>query len=97
MLAPLTPHGLRMRSVSLSASGLGWQFFQPWNNALRGLNDKHEDDKGAGIEQWATCIAVLFVAVIKLSNVPSKDPVRRATGFFFFKEVGCERVLDSSA
>jgi hypothetical protein len=32
------------------------------------------DDKGAGLDKWATCIAVLFSAVIKLSGATQRDP-----------------------
>jgi hypothetical protein len=50
------------------------EFFTPWNNALRGLDLNFKPDGGKGLEQWATCIAVLFSAVIKLSAVPPCKP-----------------------
>ena len=53
----------------------GRSFFGPaGNNALRGLDCDFHPDHGAGLEQWATCIAVLFAAVIKLSGVLPRDP-----------------------
>ena len=45
-----------------------WSLFLPWNNALRGLNESYEPDPDA-LPRWATCIAVLFSAVIKLSEL----------------------------
>ena len=52
-------------------------FFRPWNAALRGLDADNHPDDGKGLERWATCLAVLFSAVIKLSGALPRDP---ATG-----------------
>ena len=42
---------------------------------MRGLDAANQPDNGRGLEQWATCLAVLFSGVIKLSAVPPRDPV----------------------
>ena len=56
-------------------------FYRPWNNALRGLDPSFQPDDGASLKGWATCIAVLFSAVMKLSGVASRDaegsPIKR--------------------
>ena len=55
-----------------------WNFYEVWNNALRGLKRSDDglswvtDEHFTGIEEWATCIAVLFSAVMKLTNLPPK-------------------------
>ena len=48
-------------------------FFRPWNNALRGLDPSFNPDNGASLREWATCIAVLFSAVMKLSGLTPRD------------------------
>lgn len=48
-------------------------FYQPWNNALRRLDPSFRPDGGASLKEWATCIAVLFSAVMKLSGVAPRD------------------------
>ena len=48
-------------------------FFRPWNNALRGLDVSFKPDRGEGLKEWATCIAVLFSAVMKMSGVQVLD------------------------
>jgi hypothetical protein len=56
-------------------------FYRPWNNALRGLDPSFQPDGGASLKEWATCIAVLFSAVMKLSGVAPRDadgnPIKR--------------------
>jgi hypothetical protein len=47
-------------------------FYRPWNNALRFA---HIDN--AGVKQWATCIAVLYSAVLKLMKTASPTKVFR--------------------
>ena len=50
-----------------------WTLFVPWNNALRGLNEKYEpDDTMMG--KWATCIAVLFSAASGPAENPAAGP-----------------------
>jgi hypothetical protein len=44
------------------------EFYRPWNNALR---------FGTAIESWATCIAVLYSAVLKLSFASGQTTVFR--------------------
>ena len=56
------------------------EFYKPWNNALRGLDENFKPDASA-MKKWATCIAVLCGALVKLSRVKPKHgfvPVRRA-------------------
>lgn len=50
-----------------------WNFFKPWNGALRGLDENFKDDRGQGVRDWATCIAVLYSAVVKLSYLIPLD------------------------
>ena len=50
-----------------------WVFFRPWNNALRGLDEDYNPDGGEALRLWASCLAVLFSAVVKLSCVPARD------------------------
>ena len=49
------------------------QFYDPWNRALRGIDAKNQPDNGQGLAQWATCLALLFSAVVKLSRVLPRD------------------------
>lgn len=55
-----------------------WNFYDVWNNALRRLKRSDDglgwvpDEHCTGIEEWATCIAVLFSAVMKLTSLPPK-------------------------
>ena len=54
-------------------------FFLPWNAALRGMRVKHsggmttfEEDAGA-LPRWATCIAILCAAILKLSHASRSE------------------------
>ena len=63
--------GTRLTLVEVGVTRMYTQdFFEPWNNALRELDESGQPDGGAGLDQWATCIAVLFSAIIKLSSAP---------------------------
>ena len=48
-------------------------FFRPWNSALRGLGADQKPDGGKGLQRWATCISVLYEALIVLSFETKKD------------------------
>ena len=48
--------------------------YVPWNNALRGLDTEFNKDNDAALGAWATCIAVLFSAVIPDEPDDATDP-----------------------
>jgi hypothetical protein len=50
-----------------------WDLYKPWNNALRGVTAEHKPDDDAGVADWATCLAVLYSAVVKLSYLTPAD------------------------
>ena len=47
-------------------------FFKPWNNALRGLDEDFKDAPEA-LGSWATCIAVCCSALVKMSHALPRD------------------------
>ena len=45
------------------------KLYRPWNNALRGMHATNKDPlKKQELLKWATCIAVLYEAIILLSG-----------------------------
>ena len=77
--------GVRLEEVEVAVLRMyTFEFYKPWNNALRGL-DENGHKKADAIDQWATCIAVLCGALVKLSRAvpaaryPYVYRVRQAT------------------
>jgi len=52
------------------------QLYKPWNTVLRDLISDNEKSKNQ-LQQWATCIAVLYDAIILLSKETAKLTVMR--------------------
>jgi hypothetical protein len=53
-------------------------FYRPWNSALRSLADlEHNPQADSQILEWATCISVLYDAILRLSATTKKQTVLR--------------------
>ena len=44
------------------------ELYRPWNNALRGLDYHYQRDDDESLRNWATSLAVLCAALMKLRN-----------------------------
>lgn len=48
------------------------KFFRPWNQALRALVGAEKGKKALlQLKKWATCVSVLYDAILRLSSVTS--------------------------